>query len=232
MCLNVLLPSSQIPPFLFPTLILIFYPTDTKENLDLSFALQYYTRMRFTMNLLPLLRKSPRPRVINVMNGGNEKPILTTDLGLQDPDNYSWTAAVNHTSTLTSLSFAYLASNNENKNISFMHAFPGLVRTEIFSRVKAPQSSGWVPWILTAFMSGFAGWMQWFLGMSVADCGERMAWALTGDAFRPGELWRINEKSDAVVGQGGLGPYVEEGWREKVWDFNLGVFEKALRARE
>jgi len=59
--------------------------TDTKEGLDRSFALFYYSRIRLIMNLLPLIRQSPRPRVLSVLNGGREKAMLDDDIGLENP---------------------------------------------------------------------------------------------------------------------------------------------------
>jgi NAD(P)-dependent dehydrogenase (short-subunit alcohol dehydrogenase family) len=58
---------------------------DTKEGIDVCFALQYYSRVRLTTNLLPLLRKSPRPRILSVLSGGQEKKMIEDDLGLQNP---------------------------------------------------------------------------------------------------------------------------------------------------
>jgi NAD(P)-dependent dehydrogenase (short-subunit alcohol dehydrogenase family) len=49
---------------------------DTKEGLETCFAISYYSRMRLVWNLLPLLRQSPQPRVLTVLNGGREKSML------------------------------------------------------------------------------------------------------------------------------------------------------------
>jgi NAD(P)-dependent dehydrogenase (short-subunit alcohol dehydrogenase family) len=199
---------------------------DTKEGLDFCLAIQYYSRIRLTTNLLPLLRKSSRPRILSVLNGGNEKQMCDEDIGLENLQNYSWSAAVNHIATMMTLSFEYLAEND--KNITFLHGFPGLVRTEIFSRLTPAEDSGILGRFVFTIMKSLAWTMQWLLGMSVLDCGARQAFILTSDEYGPGEVWRVNEKSEAVTVTGVLERYREQGWREKVWNYTSGVIEKAL----
>lgn len=181
------------------------------------------------MNLLPLLRKSPQPRVLSVLSGGKEEKIQEDDIGLENPNNYSWTKAITHNATMTTLSFEYLAENE--KSITFMHVFPGLVRTSLFSRVVAPASSGLLSRVLTAIMSTFGSILIWLAGASALDCGARQAFILTRDTFGPG-AWRIDQNSEAVTKPGVLERYREQGWPEKVWNHNLSVFEKVLVASE
>jgi len=54
--------------------------TETTERIDLPHALRYFSRLRFTYNLLPLLKASPSPRVISILGGGLEKEIDTDDI--------------------------------------------------------------------------------------------------------------------------------------------------------
>ncbi|KAF8857528.1 hypothetical protein BDZ45DRAFT_726701 [Acephala macrosclerotiorum] len=202
---------------------------DTKEGLDISFSIQYYSRMRLVANLLPLLRKSPRPRVLSVLSGGKEEKLQEDDVGLEDPNNYSWNKAISHHATMTTLTFEYLAKNE--KGITFMHTFPGLVRTGLFSQVVAPESSGILARVLTAIMSTFGSIFLWLAGASALDCGARQAFILTSDNYGPG-AWRIDQNSELVTTPGVLGRYREQGWPEKVWNYNSSVFEKALIANE
>lgn len=74
--------------------------------------------------------------------------------------------------------------------------------------------------------------VQWLLGIPVEDCGARQAYILTSDAYGPGELWRIDENSEPVTKAGVLERYRELGWREKVWEYTMGVIEKALATGE
>lgn len=73
--------------------------------------------MRLVSNLLPLLRKSSRPRVLSVLNGGKEKAMRDEDLGLEQ--HWSTISIINHTTTMTSLAFDHLAENDE--RITFLH---------------------------------------------------------------------------------------------------------------
>jgi NAD(P)-dependent dehydrogenase (short-subunit alcohol dehydrogenase family) len=204
-------------------------PKDTKEGIDLSFALQYYSRMRLLMNLLPLLRNSSRPRIVSVLSGGKEQQMRDDDIGLENPDHYTWQGAIVHHATMTSLAFGYLAEND--KKITFMHVFPGLVSTRLFSRVAAPSTSGQLARTLTALFAGFGSLLVWLLGVSALDCGARQAFLLTNDKYGPGAL-RIGDKSELVTAPGVLSRYREQGWQGKVWNYTLGVFEKALAASE
>ncbi|TVY81324.1 Oxidoreductase lepF [Lachnellula suecica] len=201
-------------------------PQYTKEGLDMCFALSYYSRIRLLSNLLPLLRQSTRPRVLSLLNGGKEQAIRTEDLGLENAQNFSSRAAINHTTTMMTLALEYLSEND--KTITFMHVFPGLVATDNFARLTAPKTFGILGKVLVAFISRFVSTVQWLFGISPADCGARQAFLLTGDDYGPGKMWRIDEKSEPVTTAGILGEYREGGWREKVWEYTVGVFEKAL----
>ena len=199
--------------------------TDTKEGIDTCFALSYFSRIRLINKLLPLLRQSSRPRVLSVLNGGREKAIKEDDVGLEDARNYAPRAAINHTTTMTSLAFDVLATND--KQITFMHAFPGLVATDNFSRLAAPDSYGFIGRLILPLIARLISTVQWLFGMSAADCGSRQAFLLTSDKYGPGEPWRINERSDAVTAPGVLKTYRERGWGPKIWDYTVQVFEKA-----
>ncbi|KAF2107992.1 hypothetical protein BDV96DRAFT_692962 [Lophiotrema nucula] len=201
-------------------------PKYTKEGLDTCFALSYFSRIRLIVNLLPLLRQSPRPRVLSVLNGGREKAIREDDLGLEDARHYAPRPAINHTTLMMTLALELLASND--KQITFMHAFPGLVATDNFSRLSAPESYGLIGRLILPLVARFISTMQWLFGMSAADCGARQAFLLTSDKYGPGVAWRIDQKSESVTKAGVLDAYREQGWRDKVWDYTMRIFEKAL----
>jgi hypothetical protein len=165
--------------------------------------------------------------VLSVLNGGKEKPLLEEDPGLEK--HWSTTGVINHTVTMTSLAFEYLAKKDNSKNITFLHAAPGLVKTNIFSRLTAPESSGLAWRIILPLIQGFAGVLYWILAIPAEESGERQAFHLTSDGFGPG-AWRIDPSSERVPysGKGVVEQYVERGWPEKVWEHTVHVFEKAL----
>jgi hypothetical protein len=46
------------------------HPAETKEGLDKTMSMLYYSRMRFAINLMPLLRASEAAHVISVFGAG------------------------------------------------------------------------------------------------------------------------------------------------------------------
>lgn len=163
-----------------------------------------------------------------MLNGGKEKAIIEEDLGLEKPANWSTTTVVNHTTTNMSLALGFLAEDPSNKHLALMHAFPGLVRTEIFSKLKAPESSSVFWWITLACIRNVIGFLMMVQGISPNDSGERHAFHLTSDAFAPGSLHLIDESSEEVPPNEILQAYREKGMAKKVWDYTLQVFEKIL----
>ncbi|KAK2811089.1 hypothetical protein FQN50_002425 [Emmonsiellopsis sp. PD_5] len=193
----------------------------TKESLELSFALSYYSRMRLLTNLLPLLSHSPHPRVLSVFRGGKENAMVDNDLGLEK--SWSVLAVINQCATMTSLAFEYLAEKHS--QITFMHAFPGVVQTTLITRITPLENSGIFWWILLAALRGAFPVVAALFGMSTEESGESHAYHLTSDSFGPG-AWRIDSCSDKVTSPGVLAQYREREWPEKVWDHTLRVFKK------
>ncbi|KAK2774011.1 hypothetical protein FQN53_003875 [Emmonsiellopsis sp. PD_33] len=193
----------------------------TKESLELSFTLSYYSRMRLLSNMLPLLSSSPQPRVLSVFRGGKENPVVDNDLSLEK--SWSALAVINHSATMTSLAFEYLAENH--RQITFMYAFPGFVQTSLVTRITPPGTSGIFWGISLAALRGAFLVVAALFGTSTEESGERHAYHLTSNSFGPG-AWCIDTCSDKVTSPGVLAQYRERGWPEKVWDHTLRVFEK------
>ena len=102
----------------------------TTENIDNTLALHYYGRILFVQELLPLLRLSQNGgRVLFVFDSinGNPTKINWNDMALEN--SYSLSSAANHAMSFTDLAIQYLASQPENSNLTFTHAYPGIVRT-------------------------------------------------------------------------------------------------------
>jgi hypothetical protein len=151
--------------------------------------------------------------------------LFETDLGLEK--NWFFTGVINHTVTMTSLSFEYLSEDNSNKNVIFLHAAPGLVKTDIFAKLTASGESGYTWKFALPVIRSLAGFMYWIIGTSVEDSGERQAFHLTSDIFGPG-AWRIDPYSEIIPAdaKGVIEGYLEQGWGGKVWEHTAGVFEK------
>lgn len=205
--------------------------------------------MRLTFNLLPLLKAARAPRVLSVLIGGNERPIIIHDLGLEQ--NYTIINVVNHTTTMHTLAFEHIAMSNP--SISFLHANPGLVRTDILANLFTPQSGK-----LYGFLFILARWVAalvlMLFGISAEESGERQAFHATSARYPSRsilEVRRLDPKEAAgesvmkcsaprngvylvdwmgegVLNTKVLGPYRDEGLPEKIWDHTVNVFDRAL----
>ncbi|KAM0802944.1 hypothetical protein BDR22DRAFT_929586 [Usnea florida] len=196
---------------------------DTNEGLETCFVVSYYARIRLVCNLLPLLRQSPRPRVLSVLNGGKEKAIHEQDIGLDK--KWSPISVVNHTTLMMTLSFEHLAE--ENRRIAFLHTYPGLVKTDIFARLTPPESSGLLWRVTLASIRGLVAVVMLFVGMEVEECGERQAFHLTTDRYGPG-MWRINSSSEPVSAPGVLEQYRAGSWSKRIWEYTMSIFDTTL----
>ncbi|PWY83598.1 short-chain dehydrogenases/reductase [Aspergillus heteromorphus CBS 117.55] len=155
---------------------------DTPEGLENNHVLRYYARMRFIQNLLPLLNASPTPaRVITILGGGQEGQI--------DEDNFdlskSWTflKSTTYAATLNSLAVEHLAAAHP--SISFIHVFPGLVRSPLMNSTFG-KLAGSVMGVLSRPFS-----------LSLEESGQRNLFIATSAAYPPAGL---EGKEDADVG--------------------------------
>ncbi|KAI1391782.1 uncharacterized protein F4822DRAFT_105390 [Hypoxylon trugodes] len=196
----------------------------TSEGLEVCFALSYYSRARLLSNLLPLLRQAPNPRVLCVLNGGREKLIDETDLGLEKPGAWSVRGAIKHNTVLMSIALDRFAADEGNSHITFLHNFPGLVRTDNPRKKNPTGLLGLLLRFVNKFIVTFA---QFLVGMSSKEAGERQAYHLTSNTYGPGS-WRISLKGDVVPDNAALKHYREAGWMDKFWEFTVRTWDRAL----
>ncbi|CAI6341283.1 unnamed protein product [Periconia digitata] len=197
----------------------------TEEGLESCFAVSYYSRLRLISNLLPLLHKSPTPRILSILNGTKEKKINEADIGLKK--HWGIAAVVNHTTMCTSLAFDHLASTASHNHLTFLHVTPGLVSTDTPRTGRPSKSNGLFWWALISTFQIVSGWIITCFGMSAKESGERHAYELTNDNFVAGS-WRVNRLNEIVPDNQVLIDYREGGWGDKIWEFTVGVWEKAL----
>ena len=210
--------------------------TETKEVLDALLSLRYYARLRFIQKLLPL---HPN-RVLSILAATNEGSLIEDDLSLVH--NYSIANCVNHSATMNSLAFEHLAKEYPEK--SFVHAFPGIVKTPIYWK----GLSWWVElimtWIVAPLLTPFA--------VSVEECGERTCFYATSARYPPRKSATSSSETRATgvarpegvdvargkvdgayllnwngeVGEGkSMRGYRERGMGRVVWEHTVGVFE-------
>jgi NAD(P)-dependent dehydrogenase (short-subunit alcohol dehydrogenase family) len=174
--------------------------TPTTENIDNKMALHYYGRVLFVQELLPLLRSSQNGgKVLFVLDSvrGNPSKINWNDMSLEN--TYSLSGAANHAITFTDLVIQHLASQPENTNVTFTHAYPGFVRTPLLSSLP-----GWARIPLNCAMA---------LGMGVnpEDCAEFMIHGMLGTdkGYR-----YVNDKGEPITKK----KPAQEDMVQKVWD--------------
>ncbi|KAL2797100.1 hypothetical protein BJX66DRAFT_335287 [Aspergillus keveii] len=215
---------------------------ETIEGPDTLFALRYYTRMRFIQNLLPLLESTPhseRTRVISIYGGGFEFPINTSDLDLKH--TFSLLNAYKHSITMTTLSMEHLSKLHP--KVSFIHAYPGLVGTNIYSNS--------FPAPVAAFYN-YAMWpLMWPFSVGLEECGERHLFHLSSGNYPAkgadhtgtdaeevargvdGEVgsgaYLLNWKGDVRSSAKILEQYRQDGTAELVWKHTEQILEQAVR---
>lgn len=126
---------------------------------------------------------------------------------------------------MTSLAFEYLAEHE--KQVTFIHSSPGLVRTEICAKLTAPVSSG-ILWKITLYLiRSLVAVVMLVVGISVEESGERQSFILTNDEYGPG-AWRIDASGEAIATSPLIEQYKEQGQVAKVWDYTASIFEMSM----
>lgn len=210
---------------------------ESVEGLDKITSIRYYGRMRFIINLLPLLNAAQSPRVISVLAGGLEGKIFPDDLALKDPKNYGAVNAANVSATYTTVFMERL--QKENPKISFVHKYPGFVRTNLFNT----EHFGAVVRLLVGWL--IVPTVGRLLGISAEESGMRALYAATNPKFASSQstasdravgsngqigsgVYTLNPKDVAQHNDQILKPVREEGLDKKIWDHTMGEYKRVL----
>jgi hypothetical protein len=107
---------------------------ETAEHVHLLAALNYYSRLRFITQLLPLLRNAPTlRRIVTVGGGGKEGPLDVTDFpALRVP----LPQLRGHLTTLITFGLETVAKTAA--DVSLIHDYPGSVNTGLYRNMDAP----------------------------------------------------------------------------------------------
>jgi len=110
---------------------------ETSEKVHLLAALNYYSRIRFITSLLPLLQHAPHlRRIVSVGGGTQEGPLDSTDFpALRVP----LPALRGHLTSLVTLGLESVARTAP--EVSFIHDYPGTVRTPLLNYMSEEQLS-------------------------------------------------------------------------------------------
>ncbi|KAI0100630.1 NAD(P)-binding protein [Nemania sp. FL0031] len=136
----------------------------TDEDIHLLAALNYYARIRFITNLLPLLQcATGHRRVVSVGGGGHEGELDTTDFSaLRVPLD----KLRGHLTSLVTLGLESIAQAAP--DVSFVHDYPGTVRTKLIDYL--PKEV-----------------LQTLEFMPLNESGERQLYMATSAMFPPAE---------------------------------------------
>ncbi|KAK3333002.1 hypothetical protein B0T19DRAFT_473762 [Cercophora scortea] len=232
--------------FMSPGFVPVNGPHYTDEKVDKCMSLSHYGRIRLATKLLPLLSASSSPRVLSVLAGGAERRLWADDLSLAN--NYSVLAAMDHMTALHTLSLARLAA--ENPHVSFVHAHPGFVGTDVVADAFDAVAPGVFGAMTRALGRVFVvPVFKTFMAMGVEESGERQAFHATSERYPPasasasaraagenevsscsgaemlGGLHLLDSLGEPRANWKLLRGWVDQGLVEKVWDHSLGVID-------
>lgn len=127
--------------------------------------------MRFVVNLLPLLQNATSlRRVISVFTAGKEGPLDTSDI---QGWNVPMRLLTSHASSLTTVAFEALGKKAP--DVSFVHAFPGAVKTNY-----ARKGQGAMAYTIRQL---FRVMMMFMSVVPIPECGERFTFIMTSAKY-------------------------------------------------
>lgn len=212
---------------------------DTKEGIDVSMSLMYYSRMRIINNLMPLLLKSSLPAcVVSVFAAGMEGDLRQNDLSIRNLSYYKYALARSHMCYMHTCYMETLAEEHRGK-LRLVHIFPGLVPGPGFSN---PEIPFWARFLMRWVMFPLLGP---FFVVKPDECGQRSL-SLASSRY-PARAIDASKSQGEVIkgtdGKPGSGAYAlnwngedlskhkqyekvsKDGLRKKIWDHTNRAFE-------
>ncbi|KAK2760200.1 hypothetical protein FQN54_002267 [Arachnomyces sp. PD_36] len=207
--------------------------TETPEGLDKKLNLNYYSRLRFVHQLLPQLNQASAAgrlsSVLSVLGAGNEGKMYLDDMSLKK--NYNIVNCLRHATMMNSFAAEELAKAHP--GTKFIHAYPGVVKTNIaqgFGAIMRP--------VMRAVMA-----LSTPFTVDIKESGERHLYAATSNVYPPSAkaggdavsgidgakgsgAYRLNWDGSVVGKDSLLKEYRSQGVGKKIWDHTLEVFEK------
>ncbi|KIK64399.1 hypothetical protein GYMLUDRAFT_220927 [Collybiopsis luxurians FD-317 M1] len=190
-----------------------------EEGLDKRMALHYYARWKFIQDLMPALINAQQSgedaKVMSLLTTNRSGPkVNLDDLGLKKSKPFSTSIM---TTIYSDLMFDELTLRHP--TLTFVHAYPGWVRTNIGSASPS------------AFIRGASKPVQGLLKPWMTpkeDVGEFLLHGLIRTASKPGS-WRLNEFGEVMVGKH---EYAEDLiTRKKLWEHTEEVMQMTCGQR-
>ncbi|KAJ4490101.1 NAD-P-binding protein [Lentinula aciculospora] len=190
--------------------VLTFTKENTEDGIDRSAALMYYSRWKFIYDLAPALTKAREDnedaKVLSVLSAGNGVKINLDDLELKKASAITRGRSLMSYNDIMMDGFAF-----HFPSISFIHCYPGWVRTPIGS------DSDSLIMRTAYFLSNSPFSPLSYLPMSLEDCGEHQLYGILYTASTPG-VWRIGKYGNDI---GKQGYYGDDNARDTLWQHTL-----------
>jgi NAD(P)-dependent dehydrogenase (short-subunit alcohol dehydrogenase family) len=211
---------------------------ETAEGIEITQSLEYYTRMLFVLNLLPLLGEAEAPKVVSVLGGGMESATIDLDdLDLKKPGSFGMMRAQTQFITMNTATLEKLAI--ENPNVSFIHSWPGWVSTGNVRRgLDSNSFMAWVVWLfleplisLLSFSDEESAQRHLFQSTSAAFGGRGVPWKGKPGMNTLGKptdgLFVVNYKCDCTSNAKVI-PLLREKAQAKIWEHTQEVLRPYL----
>lgn len=214
---------------------------ENEEGVDRKMCVNYYSRMRFALNMMPLLERASQAnelaRVITVLAAGSEGDVRLDDLDLKH--NFTLHACLAHCVIMSDFMIWELA--HRFPGVSFSHSYPGTVKTGIANELTGP--------VRLAVKVMYAIMTPWIL--NVQESGERHFFQITSQVYPsrkgavgipPPDGLRAFKGMDGEPGSGAylldwdgksagdervLRKYWDIDMGTKVWEHTMGIFRQA-----
>ncbi|KAF4981715.1 hypothetical protein FZEAL_2517 [Fusarium zealandicum] len=189
--------------------------TETPEGIDYKMALHYYGRQLLIRELTPALKDDAK--VLVVLDGVRGSPpakLNWDDLDLKT--HFSLASAADH---CISMNDAMIQVHAQEGTRHFVHAYPGLVRTEIFHTL---------PWYMRVPLRPFTV----LLGVTADTCAQNLikgTYEFSSAEDKDGKLWGCIDAKGHVVPNKPTWSDVE---LKKVADHTWDIVDKAIRQQD
>ncbi|KAK2467310.1 hypothetical protein APHAL10511_000545 [Amanita phalloides] len=187
---------------------------ETAEGIDKKLAAHYYARWKFTKDLLPSIQRAKdageEAKVVSILGAGYGSAVDMNDLGLKK--SFSPAAAGLSAPTYTDLMMEEFALKNP--SVSFIHAYPGFVRTPIASKIDSA---------FLRFSARAAFVLLYPFCVSPQDCAEYMWHGVFNSTGDEGSAdvkgaWRIGSNGENLGRKNYFG---DETQRIRLWEHTL-----------
>ena len=217
---------------------------ESSEDLPRKFALNYYSRMRFISNLLPLLRNAASTpphfsRTLSILGAGHEGRIDLEDLELKN--TFSGSNCATQSTVMNDLMAEEFASREA--GTTFIHSFPGIVKTPI-----ARELPLWARVSVKAFSQLITPFT-----VSAEETGARQLFIATSGMYPPAKVqdgplaagvpmpkgvevakagsgkaggYIVNWNCDITGKENILKEYRNQGVSKTIYEHTIGIFER------